>query len=38
MRGRRVRGLLVLMLSISVAGVAYGQMHSGVHPVPAVVK
>ena len=38
MRGRRVRDLLVLVLSFSVAGVAYGQVHSGVHPVPAVVK
>lgn len=38
MRGRRVQGLFVLVLSFSVAGVAYGQVHSGVHPVPAVVK
>jgi hypothetical protein len=38
MRRRLVRGLLVLVFGFSVVDVAYGQVHSGVHPVPAVVK
>jgi hypothetical protein len=38
-QGTLVRGLFVLTISFSVvfAGVVYGQVHSGVHPVPAAI-
>lgn len=39
MKGKLVWGLLLVMvLSAAPTGLAWGQVHSGVHPVPAVVK
>ncbi|MBI3988482.1 MAG: hypothetical protein HY347_02570 [candidate division NC10 bacterium] len=39
MKGKLVWGLLTfLVFSVVSAGLSYGQTHSGVHPVPAVVK
>ena len=35
---RRVLCLLVIGFPVTCVGMAYGQSHSGVHPVPAVVK
>ncbi|WP_143301120.1 hypothetical protein, partial [Candidatus Entotheonella palauensis] len=39
MQVNRLRGLFVFMVGIflACAGLAYGQMHPGVHPVPAVI-